>query len=167
MAFITVEDALESVEVIVFPETYSRCHEVLSSTEPVIVEGYVQKDERGAKIIAETILSLSEAREKYTELVRIQLESEQVTRQRLNTLKKILYQFHGNTPLLLTLHFPGKGEVDIDVIKDLTIRPCRELSDKVEETLGYQALNYRKRPIELNGRKKWNGRNGNNGKRAS
>lgn len=167
MAFITVEDALESVEVIVFPETYSRCHEILSSTEPVIVEGYVQKDERGAKIIAETILSLSEAREKYTELVKIQLESEHVTRQRLNALKKVLYQFHGNTPLLLTLHFAGKGEVDIDVIKDLTIRPCRELSDKVEETLGYQALNYRKRPIDLNGRKKWNGRNGNNGKRAN
>lgn len=167
MAFITLEDTLESVEIIVFPETYSRCHEILSSTEPIIVEGYIQKDERGAKIIAETLLSLSEAREKFTELVKIRLESENVTRKRLTELKKVLFQFHGNTPLLLTLHFAGKGEVDIDVIKDLTIRPCRELSDKIEETLGYQALNYRKRPIELNGRKKWNGKNGKNGARAN
>ena len=167
MAFITVEDTLESVEVIVFPETYSRCQEVLSSTEPVIIEGYVQKDERGAKIIADTLLSLQEAREKFTELIKIRLESEQLTRQRLTSLKKILYQFHGSCPLLLTLHFSGKGEVDVDVMKDLTIRPCRELSDQIEQALGYAALEYRKRPIELNSRRKWNGKNGKNGKRAN
>lgn len=167
MAFISVEDALEAVEVVIFPEAYTRCQQILSSPEPVIVEGYVQKDERGAKIIAETLLSLPEAREKYTELIKIRLEADQVTRQRLSALKKVLYQFHGSCPLLLTLHFAGKGEVDIDVIKDLTIRPCRELSDKIKETLGYQALNYRKRPVEANGRKRWNGKNGKNGKRAN
>ncbi|MFN2353286.1 MAG: DNA polymerase III subunit alpha [Desulfopila sp.] len=164
MAFLAVEDTLEAVEVIVFPDTYSRCRHILSSTEPIIVEGSIQKDERGAKIIADSLFSLAEAREKFTELVKIRLEADTVNRQRLNTLKKILYQYHGDCPLLLTLHFPGKGEVDIDVIQDLTIRPCRELSDSVEETLGYKALQYRKRPIALNGRKKWNGKNGRNGK---
>jgi DNA polymerase-3 subunit alpha len=167
MAFLSVEDTLEAVEVVVFPDTYSRCHEILTSTEPVIVQGTVQKDERGAKIIADSIFSLAEAREKFTELIKVRLDSDKISRQRLEALKKILYQFHGNCPLLLTLHFSGKGEIDIDVMKDMTIRPCRELSDKVEELLGYQALYYRKRPIELNGRKKWNGngkgRNGKNG----
>jgi DNA polymerase-3 subunit alpha len=167
MAFLSVEDTLEAVEVVVFPDTYSRCYEILTSTEPVIVQGTVQKDERGAKIIADSIFSLAEAREKFTELIKVRLYSDKISRQRLEALKKILYQFHGNCPLLLTLHFSGKGEIDIDVMKDMTIRPCRELSDKVEELLGYQALYYRKRPIELNGRKKWTGngkgRNGKNG----
>jgi DNA polymerase III subunit alpha len=160
MAFLSVEDTMEAVEVIVFPDTYSRCYEVLRTTEPVIVQGTVQKDERGAKIIADTILPLAEAREKFTELIRIRLDADKITRQRLEALKKTLYGFHGNCPLLLTLHFRNKGEVDIDVLRDLTIRPCRQLSDEVEELLGYQALHYRKKPVEILGKKRWNGKNG-------
>lgn len=158
MAFLAVEDIFEAVDVIIFPDTYTQCSHLLSSTDPIIVQGMVQKDERGAKIIADSLYSLAEAREKFTELVRIKLNSDMVSRQRLDSLKKILYQYHGNCPLLLTLHFPGHGEVDIDVLKELTIRPCRTLSDKIEDLLGYQALTYRKSPISLQGRKKWNGK---------
>lgn len=161
MAFLTMEDMFESVEVIVFPDTYSRCHQLIESTDPIIIQGTIQKDERGPKIIADSLYSLSDAREKFTELVRIRLNSDKITRQRLESLKKILYQYHGNCPLLLTLHFTGHGEVDIDVLKDLTIRPSRSLSDKVEELLGYKALSYRKGPISLNNRKKWNGKKNN------
>ncbi len=161
MAFLAIEDIFETVEVIVFPDTYSRCHQLLNSTDPIIIQGTVQKDERGAKIIADSLFSLPEAREKFTELIRIQLNSDKISRQRLESLKKILYQFHGNCPLLLTLHFPGHGEVDIDVLKDLTIRPCRGLSDKVDQLLGYNALSYRKGPISCNARKKWNGKKAN------
>lgn len=163
MAFLAVEDTIESVEVVVFPDTYSKCYAVLDSTEPIVVQGTVQKDERGAKIIADSLFTLSDAREKFTELIRIRLDSNKISRQRLEDLKKLLYQYHGNCPLLLTLHFTGQGEVDIDVMKDLTLRPCRGLNDKVEELLGYNPFSYRKGPISLNGRKKWNG-NGKKGK---
>ncbi|MDR3628766.1 MAG: DNA polymerase III subunit alpha [Desulfocapsaceae bacterium] len=160
MAFITLEDILETVEVIAFPETYARCEQHLASTDPVIVRGTVQKDERGAKIIAESIIPLQEAREKYTEQVRIRLEADKISRQRLEAVKKSLYQFHGDCPLLLTIHFPGLGEVDIEVMKELTIRPCRELSDSMEKILGYQPLWYKKKPLEVIHRKKWNRPNG-------
>jgi len=167
MAFLSIEDTLEAVEVIVFPDAFAKCYRILNSTEPVIVQGTVQKDERGAKIIAEDLLPLPEAREKYTELIRIRLEANAISRQRLDSLKKVLFQFHGECPLLLTLHFEGRGEVDIDVIKDLTIRPCRELTDKIDELLGYKSLEYRRRPVELAPRRKWSGRNGKNGNRAA
>jgi DNA polymerase-3 subunit alpha len=126
MAFITLEDVLDSVEVVVFPDTYARTQQLLSSTEVVIIQGTVQKDERGAKIIAEAIDLLPEAREKYTESIRLELKAAVITRQRLEALKKSCYQFHGNCPLLITLHFPGRGEVDVEILKDLTIRPCHE-----------------------------------------
>ena len=162
MAFLAVEDILEAVEVVVFPDTYSRCGEHLDSTDPLIIQGTIQKDERGAKIIADDIFPLQSAREKFTELVKIRLDADKVTRQKLDQIKKVLYQFHGDCPLLLSLHFKGKGDVDVDVLKDLTVRPCRGLSDKVEAILGYQAMSYRKRPVTLNGRKRWNNRNGKN-----
>ncbi len=49
MAFLTLEDIVDSVEIIVFPEIYARCEEILSSTDPLIVQGTVQQDERGVK----------------------------------------------------------------------------------------------------------------------
>ena len=163
MAFLTVEDIYESIEVVVFPEPYRRCEALLSSTDPVIVQGKVQQDERGPKIIAESIDSLAEAREKYTESARIRLESDKLSRQQMEKVKGTLYQYHGNCPILVTLHFPGRGEVDIEVLKDLTIRPCRELTDKLDEILSYRALTFSKKPTVLAfQQKRWeNNQNGN------
>ncbi len=158
MAFLTVEDVLETVEVIVFPDAYSQCYQLLSSPDPIIIQGTVQKDERGAKIIADSVYTLQDAREKFTELVKVRLDSDKVTRKKLEAVKKIFYQFHGECPLLLTLHFTGHGEVDIDVVKDLRIRPCRELTENIEEILGYHPFIFQKRPITIAPRKKWNGR---------
>jgi DNA polymerase-3 subunit alpha len=65
-----------------------------------------------------------------------------------------MYQFHGSCPVLVTLHFPGRGEVDIEVLKDLTIKPCRELTDLVEDILTYKAVTFSKKPIVLVQKKK-------------
>ncbi len=154
MAFITVEDLLNSVEVIVFPDTFSRCYQILSSSEPIIVQGTVQNDERGAKIIAESLELLPAARENHTESIRIQLKSDKISRKRLESLKRILYQYHGNCPLFLTMHFAGQGEVDIEIMKDLTIRPCREFTEETEKILGYKALSYKKKTLTSGGRRK-------------
>ena len=53
------------------------------------------------------------------------------------------------------MHFPGEGEVDIEILKDLTIRPCREFTNETEEILGYNALSYKKKTIESHKRKRW------------
>jgi DNA polymerase-3 subunit alpha len=58
-------------------------------------------------------------------------------------------------PLLLTLHFPGHGEVDIEILKDLTIRPCREFSEKAQEIFGPLSLSFKKKPLIAPSRKKW------------
>ncbi|MBC8208502.1 MAG: DNA polymerase III subunit alpha [Desulfobulbaceae bacterium] len=161
MAFITLEDVLSTVEVIIFPETYTRCWQMLNSNEPIVVQGTVQKNERGAKIIADDLFPLPEALEKFTESMTMRLKSGSVNRQRLEKLKELLYRFHGPCPLLLTLHFDGQGEVDVEIMKDLTIRPCREFSEAADELLGYPALAYKKRPLVGKQRKKWNRKNGN------
>ncbi len=156
MAFLEIEDVFESTEVIVFPDAFSRCGSYLENTGPIIVQGHIQKGERAAKIIAESIYPLEEAREKFTELIKIKLRAEKISREKLNKLKKILYQYHGNCPIVLTVAFPGKGEVDVDVMQDLTLRPCRGLSDKIFDLLGYPALSYRKRPVTIQRRSSWN-----------
>ncbi len=155
MAFIVVEDLLHAVEVIVFPNTYAECYNLLSSIEPVIIQGTVQNDERGAKIIAESIELLPEARIKHTEEVKIKLLSDKISRKRLESLKQVLYQYHGSCPLLMTMHFAGQGEVDIEIMKDLTVCPCREFTEETEKILGYKALSYKKRTLVSNRKKRW------------
>lgn len=155
MAFITVEDLLNAVEVIIFPSTFAECSALLSSSETIIVRGTVQNDERGPKIIAESLELLPQARETYTESATIKLHSDKISRRRLEELKQTLYRYHGNCPLLLTMHFPGLGEVDIEILKDLTIRPCREFTQDAENILGYTALSYTKKTITIPQRKRW------------
>lgn len=155
MAFVTVEDLLNAVEVIVFPDTFSRCHHLLNSTETLVIQGTVQTDERGPKIIAESIELLPDARITHTESIKIKLESDKISRKRLESLKQTFYRYHGDCPLLLTMHFAGQGEVDIEILKDLTVRPCKEFTEEAETILGYKALAFKKKTIISNKRKRW------------
>ncbi|WP_457574574.1 DNA polymerase III subunit alpha [Desulfolithobacter sp.] len=149
MAFAVLEDMSSSVEVVIFPSTFEHCSHLLGGDDPVVVLGKVQQEERGAKIIAQTVHTLPDALEKYTEQATIKLRADRTTRGHMERLKDMLYRFHGTTPVHLTLHFDGRGEVDIEILKDLTIRPCREFFQELEQTLGYPALTMRMKTPEL------------------
>lgn len=155
MAFAVLEDLLDTVEVVIFPDIYASCAELLNTTDPVIIQGTIQKNEQYVKIIADTVDRLGDAREKYTESIQIRLHADKISRKRLEDIKKLFYKHHGQCPVLVTLHYTGKGEVDIEPPKDITLKPCRSFSDNVEEILGYQAVSFRKKPVIAKQRKRW------------
>ena len=148
MAFVTLEDVLESVEILVFPEAYANCYHLLENTEPVVVRGTVQKSDQGIKIIAEDIDLLPEARQKYTQAVHARFEADTVSRMRLEELKELLFNYHGACPFSITLHFDGEGEVDVEIDKNFTVRPSRELSGGITKLFGYDPLRFEKKIIE-------------------
>ncbi len=160
MAFLSIEDIFESVEVVIFPRTYENCKDILQTDRPLVIQGKVQQEERGPKIIAETVDTLEQAREKFTELVNIHIQASQLNRPLLEKVKQAFYQFHGKTPVQLTLEFPEQGEVDIDVLADMTIQPCRELSLELQGLLGAaekDIFRIKKRPTKTKEkRRKWN-----------
>jgi DNA polymerase-3 subunit alpha len=133
---------------------------LLESDDPIIIQGHLKTtDERGAKIIADRVDTISAAREKYTEKASIVLQAEQISRKRIEGLKKLIQEFYGPCPLSLTIHFDRRGEVDITVPEDLTIRPCSEFSQKVEDLISHTTIAFHKKEIELqpkgNGSQKW------------
>ncbi len=153
MAFLNIEDIFESVEVVIFPRTYQNCRDILQTDKPLVIQGKVQQEERGPKIIAETVDTLEEAREKFTESVNVRIHASQLNRPLLEEVKNTFYQFHGRIPVQLTLDFPEQGEVDIDVLPDMTIQPCREFSLKLQDILDSsekEFLHIRKRPTTTN-----------------
>jgi len=148
MAFMTLEDVLESVEILVFPEAYGSCYQLLNSSDPVIVRGVVQKTDQGINIVAEDIDLLPEARQKYTNTVHARLKADTVSRIKLEELKELLFNYHGACPFSITLHFDGEGEVDVEIDKNFTVRPSREMSVSVTELFGYNPLSFEKEIIE-------------------
>jgi DNA polymerase-3 subunit alpha len=158
MAFLTLEDTSGAVEVVVFPETFAKSAHLFAGDDPIVVQGILKKEERGAKIIADCLDTIEEARTKYTSGATILLHAAGLSRTKLEGLKKNILQFHGPCPVSLTLHFDGRGEVDIETTGDLTVRPGREFSRVVEQTLGYAAVHYLKTKAEV---KQRNGGPGN------
>jgi len=158
-----LEDMTSSVEVIVFPNAFAECSDLLDKEEPVIVFGQVQHGERGAKVVAEAIDLLPAALVKYTSDIVIRIKAQKTSRQHLEQLKEMFYHHHGSCPVRLTLHFDGRGEVDVEVLRDLKIRPSREFFRQVEETLGYPALIIHKKVVELPNQRKRRFANHNGG----
>ncbi|HIJ77977.1 MAG: DNA polymerase III subunit alpha [Desulfobulbaceae bacterium] len=163
MAFITLEDTSGAAEVVIFPTTFAESGHLLTANEPIIILGTAKQEEHGAKIIAESVDTLDQAASKYINGTRILLYSDRINRQKLEAVKTKVREFHGPCPVALTIHFDGRGEVDIDTPNDFTVRPCREFSEQVEKTLGYRAVSYAKSLAEVQPRntKKGNWQNGN------
>jgi len=157
MGFLTLEDIAGTTEVVIFPEVFSQCSHLLASNEPLIVQGTVKKDERGGKIIAEAVDSLTAARNKYTDCARIRLQAHCMNRTKLEALKKILLNYHGSCPVSLTLHFDGRGEVDIETQKDFTIQAGAPLTKEVNKFLGEKAVTYQVKPLAPTDRSPGNG----------
>lgn len=145
MAFLTLEDTVDSTEVVIFPETFAACAHLLDGEEPIVIQGRVQRKESGVKMIAETVDSLAAAQVKYTDRVVIHLQADQLDRPRLEAVKKATQSFHGPCRVSLNLRFPDRGEVEITASEDLTVRPCREFRLEVKKQLGYAAVSYRKK----------------------
>jgi DNA polymerase-3 subunit alpha len=152
MAFAVLEDMTSKVEIVVFPNTFSNCSHLLATDEPVVVLGQVQHGERGVKIIAESVDTLSMALEKYTQDVDIRIRAHSTSRRHLEKIKEILYQHHGTCPVRLTLHFDGRGEVDIEILKDLKVKPSAGFFRQIEGVLGYHSLEVRMREPEIENR---------------
>ena len=61
MAFITVEDLVGSVEVLVFPSTYEKYRDLLEEDQKIFVEGRVSaEDDRPSKLLCDKITSFDE-----------------------------------------------------------------------------------------------------------
>ena len=158
MAFITLEDLTGSIEVIVFPRLFAECSELLTSDEPLIIQGKLQTDEEnGAKIIADTVDSLQGARKKFTDRTTIILQADVMSRPKVEGLKKILQKFYGPCPVNLTIHFDKHGEVDIEIAKDITIRPCRDFRDSISQLIEQSQVIFHSKQVENknDGRGKW------------
>ncbi|MEJ6949689.1 DNA polymerase III subunit alpha [Natronospora cellulosivora (SeqCode)] len=113
MAFITLEDWAGKIEIVVFPNVYSKCEELLFNGKKLLVRGNLDQD----SIIAREIISLEQ------DFLEIQVS---------NTGNNILNRLHS-----LFIKYPGKHPVFFNVIErgreHLLIVDSRSWVEKTEE----------------------------------
>jgi DNA polymerase-3 subunit alpha len=140
MAFVTVEDMFGSVEVVIFPGIYAEVGDLLVEDNPVFVQGEVQKEEKGIKVLAQSIIAVDKAEEKWTATIHIRLDLAKVDRELLLRLKGILDQYPGGCRGYLHLQLPDAAETVIAMSPALGLRSCAALRREINAFLGYDAV---------------------------
>jgi DNA polymerase III subunit alpha len=141
MAIIILEDLKGTVEVLVFPRTFKNAEKNIAEDAIVFIKGRINLREETPKIIAEEILPLEEARNKYTQAISIELVTTALETQTLSGLKEILKKHKGRTPVYINLSTPDKKKVQIAAGKDFLVMPTDILINEVEALVGEGAVN--------------------------
>ena len=134
MAFLTLEDREGSVEAVIFADIFQASQALLERGEPLLLVGTVQQEEKGAKIIAQRLLSLLDAKEQMTQAIRVRLLLERVNRSNLEDLKAILERHRGDCRAYIHLIVDPRCETIISLGETFRVKPSRRL---VEEINGY------------------------------
>ena len=98
MAYITMEDLVGSVEVIIFPRDYERYQKYLSVDQKVYIRGRVSAlEEQQAKLICENIIPFDEV----TKEIWIKFDSKEAYMQREQELYRMLDGEDGNDRIVI------------------------------------------------------------------
>jgi DNA polymerase-3 subunit alpha len=113
MAFITLEDFSDSIEVVVFPDVYSQFKSMIKMDKMVFVIGRIsRKEEDNTKILAEEIIRIEETRDKFTKNVLICMTAQGLEKTAIDSINNIVSKSPGKCALY----------IDVKTILNETVR---------------------------------------------
>ncbi|MDH5679232.1 MAG: DNA polymerase III subunit alpha, partial [Nitrospinota bacterium] len=140
MANFTLEDLSGVVDVTVFPDLFQKCAELLENEEPIFVSGIVECDEEsGARLIAQDIMTIPQARSKLTNAIHIVLSTTGLEKETLVDLKNVFQSHPGSSQVVFHFRFHGKGELVMRASGE-KVSPDDGLISAVEEIAGDRSV---------------------------
>ncbi len=140
MAFLTLEDRQGTVEVVIFADTYQNSRHLLDVDDPLLVVGTLQQEEKGAKVIAQRILTLPDAKEHLTQAIHVKLPVEKVTKENLEDLRAILERHKGDCKSYVHICTDEQCETVIKLGDRLRVKPHRHLIEEVNRYFGDEVV---------------------------
>jgi DNA polymerase-3 subunit alpha len=140
MAFISLEDLVGTIEVVVFNEVYERTYTLLHDDIPIYVKGNLEHSDEGGKILASEILSLERMKIQKTQSIHLRVAEEILDGPALESLKGVLHRYPGNLPTFLHVMKPPKEVTVLELPPELKVGLCEEFIQEVERLLGHSAL---------------------------
>jgi DNA polymerase III subunit alpha len=139
-----LEDKTGFIEVIVWPETFKKCAELLGTDDPIYVKGKMEVGEDRVQVIANEVTALADAVKNpknaitspTAEKVDLYVREDAVSADELVRLRDMLLDYPGRHIVYLHLRTPAIGETVIELPEQVRIAPSRELEALVDERFG-------------------------------
>lgn len=142
MAFVTLEDLTGFVEVILFPEVYQSCSELIKSDEPLLVSGVINVEEESCKLMASEVLTLKEVQERLTRRVHLRLSSPGLDQEQLQGLKDLLQRHRGGCDVRIHLVVPNRSETVINLPPGYQVAATDQLMSDTDKLFGYHVVSF-------------------------
>lgn len=143
MAFMQLEDMEGIIEVVIFPSVYADCQHLLTEDRPVMVQGKVQQEEKGTKLLADKLIAMEEAESLWTAEVHFDIDTTRTDPELLARLRDLVRRYPGDCSGWLHLKMEENVETIIAMSDQWRIQPSEALSREVKALLGYPAVETR------------------------
>jgi DNA polymerase-3 subunit alpha len=143
MGFVTLEDLHGSVEVVIFPSVYAVCADLLVPDAVVLVQGVVQAEENGVKILADAMIPIEQAEAQWTVEVRLMVDPEKSDRETLVRVRRTLQRYPGSCRGFVHIRQKDRAEAVVSMDETLRIRYCEAMAREVNAIFGYPAVQTR------------------------
>jgi len=136
MCVILLEDWEGIVEVLVFPETYTKVQRLLEVDAPIFVRGKLDNDESSSKILATDLLPMERVKEALSRIVTIRINGSAAPLDVAEQLQPIMDEKRGSAEVIFELEFPGRFTALVRPNPYVKISPDREFVESVERICG-------------------------------
>lgn len=140
MATFTLEDLSGRIEVVVFPDCYTKYFDFLSEGQLVWIKGKFLGEGENRRIHLLQIMTLSDALEKQAKRVYLRICLPGIEESIFVELKSILERHRGHCPVFFELETPQSYRMVVKSVDIEGVSPSEELSRNIEELLGEQSV---------------------------
>jgi DNA polymerase-3 subunit alpha len=134
MAFVRIEDLSGNVELVVFPEPFSKHEMQLKSDQPVLVAGKLEKDGESVKIMVDRVGVLAEVLKKSKQMI---FKIDGSMTEHLPRLNTLLMKHPGMTNVELEIEVPElKKTVTMSVTEPTGIDPSGDFFEGLHGLFG-------------------------------
>jgi len=138
IAFVTIEDEVDSVEILFFSRTYDDCMNLLVEDTLIVVEGSLSKRDENVKVIANRVDRLENMRERYQNRIRLMLtlKTEELTEQDLINISSMMERSKGQTQVRLKIDSVAAKKPFSMSARRFVIDPTNDLLTNLRKILG-------------------------------
>jgi DNA polymerase III subunit alpha len=139
MAFFTLDDFSGSCECLMFSKVYEKCGRNVIEEECVFIKGKPESSGDAIKLHIEDVIPLEQFRDNYTGSIKLILDKEKHSLDRIGGLKRILSGYPGSIPVYI--HLMGKGNAaEIFALKDIRVKITDEFISEINKCLGDDSI---------------------------
>ncbi len=135
MAVFVLEDLQGHVEVVLFPDVLNSCSRLLVPDSVVFVRGKVDYRRERPNILAAGLIAIDDIGEKLAGKVRINLDAEQVSKEKVAMIKSICQTHRGRSPVYVAIT-TDKGRVYATADRGLSVNADTDFCRKMRQLVG-------------------------------